>query len=494
MATSEGRTVTFRSDPQNEAAVVAATMCAGERADEFAKEALRRFLPDAFRTAEYATIWKARREALNRNLPPDPATLVRLSNGAIDLTLLTELMQARPDLPDERTLRDILENLAWDHQKYVAITGPVESFLDSVQKNEPPDRVRGHARAIAASFDGWGDRKYMHDPATLAREQAADVRSRQAGLASYPFGLPGLDFFEEAAGEARKRRVTVGAAPGLVTLIIGWSGSGKSTVAARIALGLARMGRNVLYGAWEMRGGTTLELIACMSLGWSRAKLYTPGALSEEEMLTLEARMRAIGTGSVGAKKAGWVRFMGNPFGRGTSSGKESNERNLDVVQGYIADSGCDVVFFDLWERCLVRDEPQEEKRALFRQQAILEELNVHGVLLAQLAKAQEGQRPTMAGIKGSGGWYEIGDNILGVHRPYLWKPVPDNILEISILKQRQGVAPLAVELDWDADRGMISGGRSIEYERPGFQQGSVGNPIDSKLANTKMRGQAGKR
>ena len=490
---SEGRTVTFRSDPQNEAAVVAASMCAGERADAFAKEALRRFQPDAFRTPDYAAIWKARREALNRNLPPDPATLVRLSNGAIDLTLLTELMAARPDLPDERSLRDFLDSLAWDHQKYVAVTGPVESFLDAVQKNEPPDRVRGHARAIAASFDGWGDRKYLHDPETLAREQIADVRNRQAGLVHHPFGLPGLDYYEaESADATPKKRVVVGTAPGLVTIVCGWSGSGKSSVAARFALGLSRLGRKVLYCAWEMSGGMTLELIACMSLGWSRSKLYERGSLSEEELVKLEGRMTAIGDGK--NRRGGWVRFMGNPFGRGTASGKESNERNLDVVQGYLADSGCDVAIFDLWERCLVRDEPHEEKRALFRQQAMLSEMAVHGILLAQLGKAQEGQRPSMAGIKGSGGWYEIGDNIIGVHRPYLWKPVPDTCLELSILKQRQGVAPLAVELDWDADRGMIAGGRSIEYERPGFGQRSDLNPIDMKLGQTKAGPGKGRR
>ena len=489
MADGKGREVVFRSDPMNEGALIAGMLTQGPRSDEFRSRMVRDHQADSFRVPEYATIFKAVREATRLKLAPDPVTLNRLAGGDIDLTTLTELMAARPDLPDDATLGDMMAALTWDRAKYAAVTGPIESLLSSIQKNEGPDVVRGHARSVAQSFDGWGDRKYLHDPGTLVREQIDDLRRRQAGLASYPFGLPGLDLFEpESAGAAPKKRIVVGTAPGLVTILTGWSSSGKSTVAARCALGMARAGRKVLYCAWEPTGGMTLELIACMSRGLSRARMHQKGALDEAELKVLEANMMAIQ--GVGTKHTGWVRFMGNPFGRGQGAGKESNERNLDVVQGYVASSGCDVVIFDLWERCLVRDEPHEEKRALFRQQAMIEEMGVHGILLAQQRKDMEGQRPTMAGIKGSGGWYEIGDNILGVYRPYLAKPVPDNTVEIAILKQRQGVAPLAVELDWDADRGMISGGRSIEYERPGFQNGVSSSGVDSFMATPKPKGQ----
>jgi hypothetical protein len=45
----------------------------------------------------------------------------------------------------------------------------------------------------------------------------------------------------------------------------------------------------------------------------------------------------------------------------------------------------------------------------------------------------------------------------------------------------------LAVEFDWDADRGMISGGRTIEYERPGAA--SSANSLDAKLREPKKKG-----
>jgi hypothetical protein len=43
------------------------------------------------------------------------------------------------------------------------------------------------------------------------------------------------------------------------------------------------------------------------------------------------------------------------------------------------------------------------------------------------------------------------------------------------------------VEFDWDADRGMISGGRTIEYERPGSAMGG-NNSLDSKLREPKRK------
>ena len=79
--------------------------------------------------------------------------------------------------------------------------------------------------------------------------------------------------------------------------------------------------------------------------------------------------------------------------------------------------------------------------RLLIRQQAMLNEMGVHGILAQQQRlkdiELRPDKRPTREGIKGSGAWTEVPDNIIGVHRPALWKPVPDNVLEVDILKQR---------------------------------------------------------
>jgi len=477
-AEKKGADLVLVADAFNEQVVLAAAMID----DAFRQQAVRH-APDVFHVAQHRVAWGALREAHKKGLKPDPATLSRLSNGAVDVAYLADVLRERLDVPGEANLRAAVDALLWDHQKHVALTGPVNALLEAMMEGADVARVQGLGRAVAASFDGWGARKHLLDPEELVRTQVDDIRRRMGGTHIYPFGLAGLDFYDPAPGQpssSARRRILPGAAPGRVTMITGSTGSGKSTVAARFVLGLARLKRRTLYGAWEKSGGMTLELLACMSLGWSRAEMME-GKLTEEQLAQLAQRMTEISK---------YVRFMANPFRR-TQGEKLSNARNLDVVHGYIADSGCEVFVADLFERCLVNDEPSEEKAALFRLQAMTEELNIHTIATAQQKKevaTRPDKHPTEEGIKGSGAWGEIADNTFGVYRQYQWKPVPDNTIEIDILKQRDGKGMLAVEFDWDADRGMISGGRTIEYERPGSSMGG-NNSLDSKLREPKRKG-----
>ena len=477
-AEKKGADLVLVPDAFNEQVILAAAMIG----DEFRAYAVRH-TSDVFHVPLHRAAWSAIIAAQKQGLKPDPATLSRLSNGGVDVNYLVEVLASRPDLPAEANLKAALDALLWDHKKHEVLTGPLNAMLDAVTSGADAPRVQSLARAVAASLDGWGERKHLHDPEEIVREVVADIRESMAGRHVYPFGLRGLDYYDVPPGqdESRaQRRLVPGAAPGMVTIITGLRGAGKSTVAARLTLGLARQKRRVLYGAWEMTGWITLKLLACMSIGLSRKKVAL-GEVTEEELANIETTARAISK---------YVRFLKNPFRRTIGERHASNDKNLDLVHGYLADVAPDVFVGDLWERCLVADEPSEEKRALFRQQAMCEELGVHGILLAQQRKdvaARGDMHPTIEGIKGSGAWGEIADNVLGVYRQYQAKPVPDNTIEIDVLKQRYGSDMLAVEFDWDADRGMISGGRTIEYERPGSAQ-SNSNPLDAKIREPKAK------
>jgi replicative DNA helicase len=468
----------FRADPITEQLVLAAAMAG----DEEARDLTQKIPADAFLSEEHRAAWAAIRESVRRGIARDPATLSKLADGKVDVGYLVELAGARPTVPDAKTLLFHVGQLLWDRQRYVAMTGPVAALLEAVEKNEQPERVRSLARSIATSFDGWSDRRHLHDPSDLIREQVADLRLRMSGRAVYPFGVSGLDFYDNPDGlPSNRRRLIPGAAPGHVTVVTGCPGAGKSTVVARIALGLARQRRRVLFGAWEMKPGTTIELMACLSLDWSRSML-TEGLLNEEQLEVLAERMAQISR---------QVRFLANPFRRRTG-GKASNERNLDLIQGYLADAGCDVFVADLWKRCLAEVRPEDEEEALYRQQAMCEEMGVHAILVQQQrlkdVEQRPDKRPTREGIKGSGAWTEVADNVLGVHRPALWKPVPDDVLEVVVLKQRYGKWPLAVEFGWDPDKGAITGGRAVEYDQPAARDEQGGNSFDAKLAPAKGR------
>lgn len=485
--------VTLPYDTANESAIVAACFV-----DESTRSLLlAKLVPDHFQQREHRELWIAFQEIGRRKLQFDLSIVDNLTTAELR-AYLQELCELRPDAP--KNLGYHVQNVLWDHARVSAARGPIPAFIEALRDPKAePERVRALARAIGQSFDGYEDRKYLFDPDEIVRDQMKEIEARVQGRAVFPYGIRGLDFYDQTGPrEEWRKRMLPGAAPGQITVVTGVSGGGKTTFTAHMVLGLAfpgwkqgdfvTPGRTVLYGAWEMKGGMTLELLACISLGWSRSELVE----GRGPVATLEGRAKLHDRMQTIARR---VRFMGNPFRRRTGE-KGSNEKNLDIVQGYIADSGAEVFIGDLWKRCLRHTDPDEEEEALIRQQAMVEELGVHAILLQQQRlkdiEQRPDKRPTREGIKGSGAWVEIPDTIIGIHRPALFKRIDDIVLEVFVLKQRYGRFPLGVEFRWEPDSGMISGGAEIDYDRPGEQ-----NEIDratSGGALGAMRGKGKKR
>jgi hypothetical protein len=328
-----------------------------------------------------------------------------------------------------------------------------------------------------------GRGRYLHDPRELVRAQIHEIRQRAEGTARYPIGLPGLDDFEDGTP-----RLAIGSMPSRCTVVTALSGGGKSVLAANLALGLARLGRRVLWGAWEFSGGMNVEMMAAISLGWRRGPLLrgegpTGAKLTREDIDVFEERMDAI---------AKVVTFFKNPFRLQTGE-RRTNASNLDLVQAHIEESGCDVFIADLWSRCLVDRRPEAEEEALFRQQAMFEECRVHGFILHQQrskdVEQRSDKRPTREGLKGSSAMLEIADTLIAPHLPALWKDVPDDTMEIFILKQRAGGKwPLGVAFDWDGDRARITGGRSIPYNQPGGERDDLPGWSEPRRGQKKKR------
>ena len=438
-------------DPLNEQIVIAAVLVS----DEARGRLTSRVKADWFHGDGHAAIWTVLAELQRQGLACDPMTASQLSGGKVEPEYLKKLATTYSAAPPN--LAHHVAMLEWDHARFAAVRGPVSAMLGALKDpTTQPDRLRALARQVSTSFDGFGSRRFLRDPNVLVDEQMAAIEKRRQQQGCFPYGIDGLDIDEQ-----QRWRIVPGAAPGQVTVVTGVPGSGKSTLAARIALEQARRKRRVMYGAWEMGGGVTLELLACMSLGWSRSALAV-GNLSDAEMVQLRERMLAIGT---------WIKFMEMPFGKQMGE-RRTNDSALDTIHGYIADTGCDVAVFDLWKRCLRHTEPDDEEQALVRQQAIAEETKCHCILVQQQRskdiETRPDKRPTREGIKGSGAWVEVADTIIGVHRPALWKRTDDNMLEVDILKQRFARWPLAVECDWEPDQGAIWNGRSVDYDPPG--------------------------
>lgn len=454
-STGEATEVVIPADPANEAVVLAAAIV-----DPASRAKLLALLPrpSTFQAPEHRAIWSGMRELAARKLDFDLATLQHVGVPAEHVRYAAQLAEMRPEPP--ANLDHHVKALFWDERRAKATTGPIAALLDALKNpREEPAKVARLAESVGDFFRGGvGGAPFLEDSAELARRQASEIERRCRGHAVYPFGIDGLDNFLDPTLDVPKRRLIPGAAPSMVSIVTALSGAGKSLLAAHMALGLARQERRVLFAPWEPGTGNTLELLALLSLGYSRSD-FMGGRATEEQRDEHAARMALIGE---------YVSFMPNPFWRETND-KPSNAKNLDLIQQHIVESGCDVFIADLFERCIVEDSPSDEKRALFRMQAMTDKLGIHSVLLAQQRgkdiEQRPDKRPTREGVKGPGAWVEIADNVFGVHRPALWKNIPDDKLEVIILKQRWGQWPLAVEFDFDASLGSISGGRPIKYE-----------------------------
>jgi len=462
--------VSLPTDSVNEAVVVAAAAVSPE-----ARGALVSRIPaDHFVEPKHSAIWSALRELDRRHLAFDLATLPALA-ADVDVSYLAKLMELRPDPPPN--LEHHVQTLFWDRTRIIAWTGPLSGLVTAMRDPRAErDRVRALAQQVAQSFDGFGDRQHLLDRARLVRDQINEIKQRRAGFAIYPYGIRSLDELKDQ--HTGYPLIVPGAMPGQTTLVTGVSGSGKSTLLGHLILGQARQKKKVLVGAWEMSGGLTLELVACLSLKWSRTAVML-GNLTDDHLKQLEFVMSEISK---------YVLFMANPFNEGAA--RTSNDKNLDSIYGYIADSGADVAFFDLWERCLEDDDPSEEKRAIYRMHKIGEKTRCHIVMAHQQrlgdVEKRPDKRPTREGVKGSKAYIEVADTVIGTHRPALFKAVPDNVFEMIILKQRYGRWPIAIEYDWEADTGQISNGREVPYESAdssggGMMESFIGTPGSGK-------------
>lgn len=466
--------VTIEHDPVSEQILLAAAFVDDDARSKLAKV----FQTDHFFEPKHRDAWAGVLELERRKLDFGFKTLKKLSPKA-DISYLKSLVQDRPESPENLDFH--IDRLQWDHARMTAIQGPVRELVDAI--HDPladPERVRALARQVVSPFEGYEGRNYLRDSADLVREMMADIEVRSKGIESYSYGIDRLDYHEDPDEDGNpRRRMVPGAAPGRMTVITGLRGVGKSTLAARLALGLARNHKKVLYGAWEMEGKMTMELLACMSLGMDRSRFFLPhdkGGVTPEEKIRVEEKAHGI---------SHYIRFLEEPFHRkrGENRSKGGNQRNLDIIHQYIEDTGCEIFIADLWKRCLVETKPEDEEHALQRQQSMLKECRVHGILVhQQLTKGEQvraDKRPTLENSKGSAMWGEAPDTVIGPHRPGAYKAVDDNIMELIILKQRFGIAPQTVEFEWDGKTGLLTGGKTVDYVADG---GGSSSGIDTFL------------
>ena len=480
--------VVVQFDIINEQAVLAA----GLACDELRAKLVRQATGDQFHSDKHKAAWAVVVQMAVQGLRWDPRTVATLCDADL-AEYLCELVGASAP---GRNIEQHLERLRWDAARMKAAKGPVAKLLASLKdtRADPLELVRA-AREVSACFDGHGDTSAMPAPGSTADEQAVEIRLRMAGKASYPCGIRDLDCCAEGSP-----RLVPGFAPRRCTWITGVSGSGKSTLAAMIARGLWKQGRRVLYGAWEPGLGNVLELMACWEADVSREQMKQ-GLCTDQEVRRHAEAMHEIEKG---------VRLLRNPFRqgrveeeqRGRGFGRaDTNERRIDVLAQYIERSGCEVFIADLLKRAFARArDPGEEEQALYMVQDMKDQLGIHVIGLHQqlikgstVAGKQDRRPNTESALMGSSAWFQTADQIIGVYREHLYRNVEDNVMELHVLKQRDGRWPIALRFGWNPGWGTLGDGQEFEY-RPLDGDAEASEGLDSVFRDTKLKHPSGKR
>lgn len=466
----------FFYDAANEAVVlrsaIALLLLGDVNALQRCRALLHSIAADEFLVGEHVALWAILRKISDANLEYSPDTVRQIGVGAPEQISEEQLSELENTAELHPNLDFHVSRLRWDATRARTIQGSLTQLVaDLKDANVTPDQALGSARSVVRALEGGAGRRFIHRPEALHEAYRAELMKRRDVGDFWPTGFAAMD-----------ENMSEGFMPGNTCIITGLSGSGKSTFAAKLAVNLVKQKRRPLVCAWEMGATSTLDIIVTMLTGIPLDNVIK-GTYNDADFDRLDRATRWA------TQK---MRFMENAFfsqiadGGGRGKPRRSNERNLDILEGYIAESGCDAVIMDLWDRLLADQSPDGVTEALYRQQNMCKEYNVHGTLLVQLrlkdVEKRADKRPTRESIKGVGTFVEVADLILGVHRDAQFKDVPDDRLEVICLKQRKGRANWAVGFGWAGDRCEISGGESIPYN-PGLEATSEYGGLDEPSA-----------
>ena len=464
-----GETARVPLDPVNEQVILATAIVSREHR----RRLLALFTADYFYGKGHAEAWSAIGELERKGLDYDPATIRQLSGGAVDVEYLELLVRQRPEVPPN--LAHHVEALRWDRARVEISRGPMQALLDALRDlSSSPEKVKALAAQVGQGFAvAATSGAHVRDPSQLMRETEAELDEREAGMACFPLGVEGLDH------DGTDWRLIPGAAPKMITLLVGVSGSGKTSSSLEMILAQAEAGRRVLLGAWENGSAQTLNMLAARRVSLSRTRLMT-GRLGPEDRQALRdakdwilERVRFFDHPAA-TNRAAFRASVERQAGRSDRHRDRSiaNEVSLSTVEATISEVGADVFVGDLWKRVLRTNDPGEEEQVLYATQDLAKRTNCHFLLVHQLnlkdVEAESDKRPRRELIKGSGAWVEVPDTIVGTYRPALFKNVADETCEFHVLKQRYGRWPLVVECKYDPDTGRVWGGKEVPYLRAG--------------------------
>lgn len=452
-------------DPTSEQVVLAAALRDASALDDL----LSRIVPDDCYGDRHRIVWSVLRELRRRGLSYDGPTFSRVAS---------ELDFSPREWGGEQYLRDVEAsypdgaNVDW-HLKRMraearlrsAADGPGEDLLAEMRRpGADPSRVSSLAREVLSKAGSAGSAAagsaLAVSGAPAAERYQERLRARIAGrIDNIPVGLKELD-----------RELTWGWHPGHVTVLTGRPSNGKSSVAYNFAKwwvdrhlrGEADDPRPALFMPLEMGTDAAQDALVARAAGVDVSRLVKePGKLSMDEQIRVASALD---------------RYVASPWLEWFDEPGAQLDRVEEVLLSAAEPDGrggrrtrYGLVFWDLFDNSLPDLKPDTITSSLKRAQAMARDLGTHLCLLAQIKRGVEkrgDKRPTREDLKGSGGWEEVADQILGVHRERVYDPdLEEDNIEVGTLKQRLGAFGTWLTYSYDAPRFTVGAFRESSRE-----------------------------
>jgi replicative DNA helicase len=284
--------------------------------------------------------------------------------------------------------------------------------------------------------------------------------ARLAGkVDNVPVGLAELD-----------AALTWGWHPGHVTVLCGRPSCGKSSFAYNVAkwwVDACDRGRHpdprpLLFCPLEMGNEAAQDALVARAAGLDVTRLVKDArGLSLAEQASVASAVDRYAAGP-------WTAWFDEPGA--------SLERVEEVLSAASVPDGrggarsrYGLVVVDLFDKTLPDLRPETITSALNRAQAAARTHGTHLLLLAQIRRGVEkrgDKRPTREDLKGSGGFEEVADQILCVHRERVYDPdLEDDTMEVGVLKQRLGPFGQWLTYAYDAPRFAVGAFRESSQE-----------------------------
>jgi replicative DNA helicase len=256
------------------------------------------------------------------------------------------------------------------------------------------------------------------------------------------------------------KALTLGLAPGKLTLVGARPRVGKSLWASQLIRNQIRDGVGVLLCSWEMDAVDYLDMLVSADTGISVVRLTKEiESLTDDERWEVSSAAERYGpTGEIARR--GLLAIEESPFGRlekPKDRFADLNERNLDHFEATVARECVTkrVVICDVIMKLLPDRRPDSVAQALIRVHDIANRYGVHILALHHINREGAEGPPTLENFKGAGAFEEEADLIIGLDRPILRASAAKarkmtDFLDVHLLKQRKGVGRHCVRYAFD--------------------------------------------